>query len=132
MCFPQFYSILLTKIQCSIISAHSPFSNNIFAFHLHFLTSLKTLLGSMPISLIFLTACSFIALATAFVSALFNLLYSFCVSSVGFFFVSLYAFLFYLILCPTVPPTRVSTTSSVFLRSTYFIASLWRTSKRSL
>ena len=36
MCFPEFCSILLIKIKCSIISSHASTSNNICTFHHHF------------------------------------------------------------------------------------------------
>ena len=76
MCFSEFYSILLIKVECAIISSHAPSSINICTFVHICLTSLKTLLGFLPNSLIFLTASSFIALATAFLSAFLNLLNS--------------------------------------------------------
>ena len=84
---------LLIKVKFSIISSN----NNICAFYFHFLTNLKTLLEFLPISLSFLTAFSFIALATAFLAAFFNLLSSILVSSVGFYVISLYASFFFCI-----------------------------------
>ena len=60
-----------------------------------FLTSMKILLGFVPNSSIFLTASFFIAVATAFLAALFNRLYLPLIYSVGFFVVSLHASFFH-------------------------------------
>ena len=73
---------------------HLPPTTSVLSIFI-FLTSHKALFGFLPISLIFITASSFIAIATTFLAAVFNLLYSFCASSVGLFVISLYAsFLF--------------------------------------
>ena len=115
--------LFFIKQKCLIISSHAPSSNNICTFYPHFLTSLKTLLGFLPNSLIFLTASSFIDLSTAFLAAFFNLLYSSLVYSVGYSpFLYMLFFLLYLILYLTTSQPHIYITFPVSPIATNFIA----------
>ena len=52
MCFPEYCSILLITIVCSIISLHAPSPTTSVLYIFIFLTSLKTSLGFLPNSFI--------------------------------------------------------------------------------
>ena len=120
MCFPEFCSIILIKIKCSIISSHAPFSNNICTFYLNLFDKSENIIR-ISIHLINLSHRFFFhSSSNCFMgSFLQSPVFILCFFSMIFCnFFMCFCFLLYLTLYPTVPPPCVYITFPVFLMST--------------